>query len=126
MVQEVIQLTTVDFKETDINQLSWVFCGGQLSKNILSCKSVQPRSPRRRTQHGVSLPCTRLSVCKAGGLPSGYTNKSTQNLMFKAFLRHIFFVSESAYPVSICCTRGNAVFRYTSSLELSSPKTWSK
>lgn len=71
VVQQVIQLTTVNFKETDVHQQRRVGrCGRDMSKNIPHCQHVQARSLRRGTQHCVSLPCTCLAICKAGGVAS--------------------------------------------------------
>lgn len=78
MVQQVVQLTTVDFKETDIHQQGWAsVCGWEVSKNVPDSQCIQPRSPRRWSQHGVSLPSTCLAVCKAGRLASMDTNTTT-------------------------------------------------
>lgn len=122
--------------------------GRDVCKDVEDRQCIQPRS-HSRTQHGVSLSCTCLAICKAGGLTSTDTHTEQTNIareqrsVESQSQKSIFPASKLprlelsvyewkrwwsmlTYPLSMCCTRGYAVLRYTSTLELSSPKTWSK
>lgn len=53
--------------------------GRDVCKDVEDRQCIQPRS-HSRTQHGVSLSCTCLAICKAGGLTSTDTHTEQTNI----------------------------------------------
>ena len=109
MVQQVVQLTAVDFKETDIHQQGWArVWDGEVSKNVPDSQCIQPRSPRWWSQHGVSLPSTCLAVCKAGRLASMDTHATTQRV------RKHWFTETQRFNTYMCVLRASELIHLDS------------